>query len=167
MNGKKFSYPLAIKATKVYCKILFPLFVLATIYIWLTKDPNAFQSRIEYLMMMIFFPIFSIFIFFFLYSYSDISIEDKGLWVEFIRRPLFIPWEDIVSIQYHGLQKFGVWLIKTRGQRLTIFHRTYSFFYTGLLQPGFLIHPQINSESELIGEIKRRMKCTLHAANQP
>jgi hypothetical protein len=157
MNRKKFYYPRSIKITKMYCKVLIPLLTLLTIFTWLSTDPAGYQFKIEYFALLITIPIFPIFCFWFLYSWSDIEIDEEGIWVEFIGRDILVPWNEIISVQFIGPPKFGVWLIRTERHQLTFFHRIYSLFYARSNQPGFVIHPQINSVSELTKEIKTQM----------
>lgn len=159
MNRKMFSYPQSIKITKSYCKALTLLSMLLTVYIWITAKPGGYESIWEYLALIVTLPLFPTFCFLFLYSWSDISLSEDGLWVEFVGRDLFVPWSEIVDIRYFGSTKFGSWLIRTRGNRLTIFHRLYSLFYSLSTQPGFLVHPLIESRDVLMREITDHHTC--------
>jgi hypothetical protein len=156
MSNKIYRYPAGIRITKAICKIVIPLFVTLTLYVWVTKSPNDFQSTTEYIILLITIPILPFFFFYFLYSWPDVGIQEEGLLVEFIIGFLYIPWEDLDDINYYGTLNFGAWLVKTKEKRLTVFHRLYGFIYGYSFQPGFLIHKQIESGKELINTIKSK-----------
>jgi len=142
---------------KSWCKVLLPLLALFAFIAILTNDPSEYQSRVEYLAFLITAPLFPVFIFWFLYSWCNIETSDNGLWVEFVGRYLFIPWGEITKIEYIGWPYFGAWLLRTSEKQLTFFHRFYSLVYARSFQPGIIIHPQINSEKELIATIEKGM----------
>jgi hypothetical protein len=157
MNKRKFKYPQYMSVTKNIAKLMVVLLIVFTIYILITAKPLDYDTVFEYLVALVSPIVMGVFIFWFIYAWSDISVDQTGLFVEFLWFDLYVPWDDIVSLQYIGSKSFGVWLLQTKNNRLTPFHKSYSFIKKLSLRPGLFIYTRSKAHNDLIKTIEKNI----------
>lgn len=87
----------------------------------------------------------------------NIGYDRNGLYVEFVTRPLFIPWSKIVAIhrwEWHGMIYYReMWLVTVEG--LTPCHILISVVHALSFLPGFAISSRLTEHQRLIAEIRK------------
>ena len=154
METKHYHYPPSISTTKSLLKFFIFLMILLSVNIWMTAKSSDYKSGFEYIVALLAPSLMALGLFLFIYSWSNIDVDDRGLLIEFLWFKLRVFWEDIVDVRHVGTKSFGVWLLRT-SNRLTFVHRLYSVFYTFSIHPGVPIHIQSKIHNELIKEINK------------
>lgn len=91
--------------------------------------------------------------------YPDLAVDDRGLYVRFYFRWLFVPWENVVSFHQSAIstlnpfsQKKSYFLLARH--KLTPIHWLISFNQLGGWGPGFLILSSISDYNDLVRMIR-------------
>jgi len=91
------------------------------------------------------------------YYFSDIVLDESGLYVEFLWYKCHVNWKDIVKIRVLHSSPFArSWLVETKS--LTSIHRLYGLLHGFTINPSFLIHSNLLGYEQILHEIKRRME---------
>jgi hypothetical protein len=152
MSEKQFKYPPQLQMVKVLAKIIMVLApLLLLIPLLSNQDLSAEEIRLNILSI-----IFAILICLLIIgSWCDVETDVDGLYVEFLGKKMFVPWNKIKGIKYIGFRPIGYWIILTNNS-LTFFHRLYSVGTFPLL-PSFHIHEELESRNTLLTIIKSRI----------
>lgn len=132
------------------------LMIILQVYIWLTAQPSDYKSGFDYFVALVGPLVMAMGSLLFIYSWSDIVLDDEGLIVEFLWFNLRVFWRDIIDLKHIGSKSFGVWLLRTNN-KLTFLHRLYGLFYMLSIHPSLPIHTQSKAHNELIREINRHL----------
>lgn len=159
MKTNTFKYPFGIQFSKIL-SLFFILIGLSLLPIIVSNyEPKDFSSYLEYLLAMISIPfILVVGNVYYLYSWSDITITKEGISADYLWMKLKIPWNGIKELRRVGSDFTGLAILLTEKDYLTFFHRFYSFFSVGSIQPGLHIHPQIINANELFKIIRIHLK---------
>lgn len=111
--------------------------------------------------------IFDIFLLFFGVTFAnlfpDLKMDDKGLYIQFYFKWLFIPWENIISIHESLISvilspsKKGYFVLT---KKLTPIHWLITLNQLGGWGPGFLISQNISDNHHLILTIRKHLSGT-------
>ncbi len=106
--------------------------------------------------------IWSPFVFLFIsYIFSDVTVDDAGLYTTFLFRNLSVKWEDISEVKVSkpfGLRigkKASVLVVKNG---LTNFHRIYGLVYGQTSEPALLVWSNISNYDSLMKQIFKHRK---------
>lgn len=146
MNKRKFMYSQKTQQSKGVVKIFSILFLLL---IPLLITSNDFKSTLEFCSAVLV-PLFMVLsCIFYLGSWADLDVADDGIYVEFLWKELYVPWSGIVKIKSMGFGFTHTDVVLVENRYLTGFHRIYSLFTFGSLQPSFHIHSHFLQSKEL------------------
>lgn len=156
MNQYTFDYPAPIQTAKNLCKLFMILSVPLFVVMIIRNTPSQYNSVFDYYMAFAWPVIFFIVSLLFSGSWPAFSVSNDSIDIEFAWFKLPVPWADIIEIEHVGSKRFGVSVVTTKENRLTIFHRFYSFYTIGSSKPGFHIRSQISGYKDLITMIEKR-----------
>ncbi len=154
MESKSFTYPLKVQRFKYQVKFTAILPILLITLLMIRID---FKSTLEFLAA-IFFPLLmTLGSVLYLGAWADLEIDDEGIYVQFLWRKLYVPWDDLVDVKDFGFSRARTTIVLVNKNRLTWFHRIYSVFTVGSFLPGFHIYPQLTHSKELLHIINRHI----------
>ena len=165
-NGKIFNYPTTAKALLLFpaCfSLLIGLVItpqaIEKIYLLIsTVLTGSYISPKDIRIILFSFIPFLLSGYFFA-TYTPLIINENGIEVRtFLFFPVFIPWENVLSISSPSLPLMGSsqrWSF-IRVKKLTIFHRMISLSYWLGFKPTIYVSNQINNYHELVEEITQR-----------
>lgn len=92
--------------------------------------------------------------------FPDLKVDDKGLYVRFYLRWLFVPWENIISVRESFISVMfspskKIYFVLTK--KLTPVHWLISLNQLGGCGPGFLISQSISDNHQLMRTIKKHL----------
>jgi len=152
MNKQKFNYSKKTQRSKDIMKVFS---VLSLLLIPLLLISNDFKTIFEF-SSAFFVPLIMTFsCIFYLGSWADLEISDDGVYVEFLWKKLYVPWNGIVKIKSAGFGFMRTDFVLVDNQYLTGFHRIYGLFIVGSFQPGFHIHSHFLQSRELFQLIQK------------
>jgi hypothetical protein len=93
---------------------------------------------------------------------QNITVTDRGLWVEFLWKDFFVSWDKIIEIK----PAYGFWrnsriskpICVVLTDALTPFHRQLGLIYGFSVKAAFIIYPTISEYQSLIETIQKHVK---------
>lgn len=146
MNKRKFMYSQKTQRSKGMMKVFS---VLSLLLIPLLIISNDFKSVFEFCSAFLVPLLMTFSCVLYLGSWADLEIADDGIYVEFLWKKMHVPWNSIIKIKSAGFGFVRTDVVLVDNHHLTGFHRIYSLFTVGSLQPGFHIHSHFLQSTEL------------------
>jgi hypothetical protein len=117
---------------------------------------------------LIYFTLFSLLIpfccVFAYYLYSDIDVDEKGLFINFFRKAFRVSWDDVLEVKpikpkiwasFVGTVIEERYLVITSSQ-LSIFHRLYGIVFGRTSAPSFLVTSLISQAPDLMDKLRAK-----------
>jgi len=150
---KDYHYSKKMRVFKSIGKIVAIYTILLNIVILFISFPDFSNREIILIVGILIITIFTVYI---IYSWPDVRIDEKSLFIEFLWKRIRINISDIINIKRVNNVPFGAWLISANG--LTPFHRLYGIQYGMCLDPSFLIWSNLLDKEGLLQEIQNQIK---------
>jgi len=157
MDIKYYRYPDTIQTGKIGTK--FGAIFLFIIFLVVLTQPYFRQnySSHDYYLILLAIILGIIGCIFYIGLFADIGIDNDGLLVEFMGKPLRVLWKEITSVKPFGPKFLNYWVITT-DNKLTPFHRLYGFYSLKSLAPSFCIYKISKSQEYLLMTIRNQLK---------
>ena len=138
------------------------MLLLSLIYIDFVKYPHSRSAISKVLATFFIMALWSTVMLINAYFYGqNITIANDGLFVEFLLKDLFVPWNKVIEIK----PAFGFWgnsrntkIYVVLTDALTPFHRFFGLTYGLSVKPAFIIYPTISEYQSLVETIKKHTK---------
>lgn len=89
--------------------------------------------------------------------FAEFVSDEKGLWIRFLWKNLFVPWEDVIAVKPFLNLSIYKHRHVIRMRSLTLFHRFYGLLYSFSIHPCIIFDKGISN----CGELNRRLKANL------
>lgn len=159
MDIKFYRYPDTIKNGKIIAAYLGSAFFIIFLIVLTQPYFRKVYSSHDYYLVLLALILGIIGCIFYIGLFADVGIDNDGLLIEFMGKPLRVLWQDITSVKPFGPKILNYWVITTNN-KLTPFHRLYGIYSLTSLAPSLCIYKISKSQEDLLTTIRNQIKLT-------